>query len=301
MKKIFTAILAVSLSAATILTAEAQRRSSGENRSSRMRGNRSVEMNDTTKKEWANLQKELEKKDPKEFQEVKELAKTNLPAAFHKMQLLIQKTGLKAPRSPFSGMPRRGRAENGEGSGGRREGMMRGGFPGGNFRGGMGMRRVNPGEKRAEAEKKIAEKFPAEYAAYKKAEEENRLKLKDLAAKTGIKLPANAVEMAVITKKYEKELSGLQWQERFAKLNEILEKEGYEISSGTFGSFGRFRNPTRESPRPEAPAKRDFSRNDLARKAKQQFPEEWQEYVRLSREDKKAANAKLEELFKKVK
>lgn len=300
MKKILIAALAVSLSTVSFFTAEAQRRSSGENsRSGRMNRTRSFEMNDTTRKEWAALQKELEKKDSKGFNEVKELAKTNLPAAFHKMQLLVQKHGLKAPRSPISrnAFPRRNRGENGDFSG-RREGMQRRPFPG-NFR--RGMARMNPGEKRAEAEKKIAEKFPAEYAAYKKSVEESRNKIKDLAVKSGIKLPANAGEMAFVTKKYEKELSNLQWNERFAKLREFLEKEGYEMSFGSFsGSFNRPRS-TMDPPPPAQPAKRDFSRNALARKVKQQFPEEWQEYVRLSREDKKAANAKLEELFKKVK
>ena len=289
MKKIITAILAVSLSTVSFFTAEAQRRSSGENRGRMNRSPRTVKMNDSMKKEWAELQTELAKKDPEGFKEVKKLAETNLPAAYNKMQLLIQKAGLKAPRPRFSrnNMPRREGMRGREGFGGR---------PFGGNRGGM-MNMPNPGQKRAEAEAGIAQKFPQEYAAVKKSEEENRAKLRDLAVKSGIKLPANAEEMAYVAKKYEKELERLSRQERFAKMRECLEKEGYEFS---FGPFGGFRGGT-AAVKPAPPAKRDFSRNDLARKAKQQYPEEWQEYVELTRKDKKAAAEKLETLLKKVK
>ena len=289
MKKIITAILAASLSTVTFFTAEAQRRAPGGNRGGMNR--RTMEMNESTKKEWATLQAELAKKDPKGFEEVKKLAETNLPAAYNKMQLLMQKAGLRAPRPQFArgNMPRR------EGMRGR-EGF-RGGPFGGN-RGGM-MNMPNPGQKRAEVEARIAEKFPQEYAAVKKSAEENLMKLRDLAVKTGVKLPANADEMAYVTKKYEKELEGLSRQERFAKLRECLEKEGYEFSFGSFGGFRAGMTPA--APKAAPPAKRDFSRNDLARKAKQQYPEEWQEYVELNKTDKNAAAAKLEALLKKVK
>ena len=289
MKKIITAILAVSLSTTAFLTAEAQRRSAGGSRGGMTR--RTMEMNDSTKKEWAALQTELAKKDPKGFEEVKKLAETNLPAAYNKMQLLMQKAGLKAPRSQFSrgNMSRREGMRGWDGSGRR---------PFGGSRGGM-MNMPNPAQKRADVEAKIAEKFPQEYAAVKKSAEENRTKLRDLAVKTGVKLPANPEEMAYVTKKYEKELEGLSHQERFAKLRECMEKEGYEFSFGPFGGFRSGITPRVSKPAP--PAKRDFSRNDLARKAKQQYPEEWQEYVELNRKDKKAAAEKLEELLKKVK
>ncbi|MBP5183052.1 MAG: hypothetical protein J6331_08515 [Lentisphaeria bacterium] len=271
---------------------------------------RTQEMNETTKKEWAELQTALAKKDPKGFEEVKKLAETNLPAAFNKMQLLAARAGLKTPRPQFSrggGMGRReggregfgGRGEGfggrGEGFGGRGGGMRGQGFGGG--RGGM----MNPGQRRADAEAKIAEKFPKEYAEYKKSTENNRVRIKELAEKTGIKLPANAEETAYVTRKYEKELEGLQWQERFSRMRELMEKEGYEMGFGGFGGgFGR-RDGGGASARPEPPAKRDFSRNDMARKIKQQYPEEWEEYVKLNRTDKNAAKAKLEELMKKVK
>ncbi|MBR2364921.1 MAG: hypothetical protein IKA79_06955 [Lentisphaeria bacterium] len=289
MNRILTAVIALSLSTASLFEADAQRRSSG-----RPGMNRSFEMSEKTQKEWANLQTELEKKDPEGFREIKKLAETNLPAAFNKMQRLAAKAGLKTPRPNFS-RSNMSRRNNGEGPGregfGRREGMRGRSFG--------GPRMNNAGQKRTEVEAKIAEKFPAEYAAYKKAVEENRLKLKDLAAKSGEKLPANAEEMAFVTKKYEKELEGLQWRERFAKLRELLEKEGYEFSFGFSGTPGSFRSPA-DTPRPAPPPKRDFSRNELARKAKQQYPEEWQEYMLLNRKDKQAAKAKLEELLKKV-
>lgn len=287
MNKFVTAILAVSLSAATVFSANAQRRSSGENRSGRTNRTRNFEMNDKTKKEWADLQAKLEKRDPEGFKEVRKLAETNLPAAYNKMQILLRKAGLQTPRPQFSrnNMNRRNEMRGREGMGGNRA-FGRG-----------GMNRMNPAQKRAEAEAKIAEKFPAEYAAYKKAVEENRTKLKELAAKTGIKLPATSEDMAFVSKKYEKELQELSWQERFTKLRELLEKEGYEISFGPSAGFREGMTPKKPAP----PAKRDFSRNDLARKAKQQYPEEWQEFIELNRKDKKAAAAKLEALLNKVK
>ena len=310
MKRFLTAVFALSLSAAVLFDAQAQRPDSSRGG---MRGRpgqgpgRTQEMNENTKKEWAELQTALAKKDPKGFEEVKKLAETNLPAAFNKMQILAAKAGLRTPRPQFSrggfGRPREGGREGfggrGEGFGGRGEGFGgRGGMRGQGFGGRGGM--MNPGQRRADAEAKIAEKFPREYAEYKKSTEDNRVKIKELAEKTGIKLPANAEETAYVTKKYEKELEGLQWQERFSKMRELMEKEGYEMGFGGFGGgFGR--RDGGSSARPEPPAKRDFSRNDLARKAKQQFPEEWEEYVKLNRTDKDAAKAKLEELLKKVK
>lgn len=288
MNRILTTVLAISLSAVSLCEAEAQRRSFSGNGGNFRRGgmNRSFEMNEETAKEWASLQKELEKKDPKAFAEIKKLAATNLPAAYNKMQALARKNNLKMPRTAGTMRGRWGANRAGE-----RGGMGR--------RGNFGGNRMNPAGKRTEAEAKIAEKFPAEYAAYKKSAESNMLKLKELAAKSGVKLPANSEEMAYVNKKYAKELEGLQWRERFAKLREVLEKEGYEMSFGGFGNFpGRGREP--QMTRPAPPAKRDFSRNDLARKAKQQYPEEWQEYVELNKKDKRAARKKLEALLDKV-
>lgn len=298
MNKLLTTFFTIALSTAVLFPADAQ------SRNNRSMANRSPEMSEAVQKEWATLQQSLAKKDPKAFAEIRKLAETNLPAAFSKMQILAGKHNLKTPSRTRSGRNfHRNRGQSGDRNamrrrwqeGGDRGNMRgRGGFSG---RGGMGMARMNPAQKRKDAETAIAGKFPKEYAAYVKAKEENLLKIRELAKKSSVKLPANTEEMAYVSKKYEKELQDLSWRERFAKLRELLEKEGYEMSFGNFGGAGL----PATAPKPAPPARRDFSRNDLARKAKQQYPEEWQQYVELNRKDKAAARKKLEELLKKVK
>lgn len=303
MKKSVWMILVLTLAAATFVC-EAQERREGRNfrrgagRYGQMR--REVRpMSESDAKAWLEVQGKLKKQDAKGYAEVEKLAATNLAAAFNKMQLLAAKAKISTP----SQAPRRmmnGRMRGGMGNMGGRRGMGMGGMT---RMGGMGA--MNGTSARKEAEDSIKAKFPAEFAAYEKKIEENRTYLKDLAKKAKVTLPADFSDLAFIRKKYAAQLQGLDFRASMEKLRELAEKEGYAMgggNSGRYGHSGRMGNQENTSSAlPPPPPKRDFSRNQLARKVRERFPAEWNEYITLRKSDKAAAEKKLEELLKRVK
>ena len=170
---------------------------------------------------------------------------------------------------------------------GRGDGMRRrNGFNRG-FNGGM---RQNP---RAEAEKKLKELYPAEYAEVQKLRDDAEKKLQELAKKANITLPAAPKSMSErmdeLKKKYPKEMAEyeeLQKTDRraaFAKLRTLLEKEGV-----TFGPQGRNQEARmRENP------------NNKLREARNKYPEDWKKIQEVRKSDPAKARTMTRELLQK--
>lgn len=297
MKKIWFGLVLVL--AGTLFVCHGQE---NQGRRSVQRGRSVRPMSESDAGSWKEVQEKLRKFDAKEYGEIEKLAASNLAAAFNKMLLLAEKAKINTPAASISRSRRpmmRGGMNGGRpGMGGM---MGRGGFRGaGMGRGGMFM---NPSA-RNEAEKAIQAKFPAEFAAYEKKQEETRSFLKELAGKAKVSLPADMSDLAYIRKKYASELNGLDFRASFEKLRSLVEKEGYTMGNG--GSSGRFGRGGMEggeasSALPPPPPKRDLARAQLARKVRDRFPAQWKEYVTLRKTDKAAAEKKLEELLKLVK
>ena len=256
---------------------------------------RALSSSDT--KAWQEVQEKVKKADPKGYAEVEKLAASNLGAAFNKFQLMAQKAGVSMPST------RPGRRMMGQGMRNNRMGnrwggnmrMGRGGRPG------MGM--MGGSSQRSEAENAIKAKFPQEFAAYEKKQEETRNYIKALAKKAKISLPADFSDLAYIRKKYAAQLKDLDFRQSMEKIRALAEQEGYAVNAPSGGRFGVRGGMDAEasSALPPPPPKRDFSRNMLARKVRERYPAEWKEYLELRRTDRAAADKKLEELLKKVK
>lgn len=162
---------------------------------------------------------------------------------------------------------------------GRRGGFMRG-------------PRTNP---RAEAEKKLKELYPAEYAEILKLREEAEKKLQELAKKANITLPAlpKSFEerMEELKKKYPKEMAeieALQKTDRraaFAKLRALMEKDG--IAPGGAPGTEETPPPVRENP------------NRKLREVQRKYPEEWKKIQALRRTDPAKARQMTRELMQK--
>ena len=150
--------------------------------------------------------------------------------------------------------------------------------------------RQNP---RAEAEKKLKEKFPAEYAEIEKMRAEAEKKLQELAKKANIELPAlpKSMEerMADLKKKYPKEMKEFEDLQKtnpraaFTKLREVMMKE----NGG-------------KAPREGAPAMRNNPQRDL-KAAQKKYPGEWKEIQKLRRKDPAKARKMTKELVEKYK
>ncbi|WP_294481354.1 hypothetical protein [uncultured Victivallis sp.] len=187
-------------------------------------------------------------------------------------------------------------------SGGRRSGRP-GGWNREGRRGGMMGAPVNP---RAEAEAKIKEKFPEEFAAIEKMRAEAEAKLQELAKKAGVEIPKTMSEqLAELKAKYPKEMAEIEElgktdrRAAFQKIRELAEKAGIKLSMPGMG--GRPGMPGRGNGSDDAPSPppRENPMRQL-RLLRQKFPEEMAEVDRLRRSDPAAARAKTRELLKKL-
>ena len=186
-------------------------------------------------------------------------------------------------------------------SGGRHSGR-----PGGwNREGRRGMMGI-PVDPRAEAEAKIKEKFPEEYAAVEKLRAEAEAKLQELAKKAGVEIPKTLSEqLAELKAKYPKEMAEIEElgktdrRAAFQKTRELAEKAGIQLSMPGMG--GRPGMPGRGDNSDDAPPPppRENPMRQL-RLLRQKFPKEMAEVDRLRRSDPEAARAKTQELLEKL-
>ena len=131
--------------------------------------------------------------------------------------------------------PPENRQRDDEQSGGRRSGRP-GGWNREGRRGGMMGAPVNP---RAEAEAKIKEKFPEEFAAIEKMRAEAEAKLQELAKKAGVEIPKTMSEqLAELKAKYPKEMAEIEElgktdrRAAFQKIRELAEKAAVPACRG---------------------------------------------------------------------
>ena len=172
--------------------------------------------------------------------------------------------------------------------GGNREFGRQGGRPGGR---GFNMQRFNP---RAEAEKKLKEQFPAEFAEIEKLRAEAEEKLKALAKKANIELPeapkSMEERMADLKKKYPKEMEEIEALRKtdprasFMKLRELMMKENGGKMPG-----GENRPAMRDNPQ------------KILRDAQKKYPEDWKEIQRIRRTDPAKARQMTRALIEKFK
>lgn len=187
-------------------------------------------------------------------------------------------------------------------SGGRRSGRP-GGWSREGRRGGMMMGApVNP---RAEAEAKIKEKFPEEYAAVEKMRAEAEAKLQELAKKAGVEIPKTMTEqLAELKAKFPKEMAEIEElgktdrRAAFQKIRELAEKAGVKLTMPDMGGRPGMpgRNGSEDAP-PPPPRENPMRQLRLLR---QKFPEEMAEIDRLRRSDPEAARTKTRDLLKKL-
>ena len=172
--------------------------------------------------------------------------------------------------------------------GGNREFGRQGGRPGGR---GFNMQRFNP---RAEAEKKLKEQYPTEFAEIEKLRAEAEEKLKALAKKANIELPeapkSMEERMADLKKKYPKEMEEIEALRKkdprasFMKLRELMMKEnGGKMPGGE-----------------NRPAMRE-NQQKVLRDAQKKYPEDWKEIQRLRKSDPAKARQKTKDLIEKFK
>lgn len=180
-------------------------------------------------------------------------------------------------------------------------------FPGGRRarpeRGGerRGMERRDP---RAEAEAKIKEKFPAEYAEIEKLRAEADAKLKELAKKAGVEIPKTYAElMTELKEKFPKEMAEIEELRKtdrmaaFRKQRELAEKAGIEfpMPGGRNGGMG----PGAGREQGEPPRMRMNQMQQL-RELRRRYPKEMAEFEELRKTDPAAARAKFQELTAKL-
>ena len=183
-----------------------------------------------------------------------------------------------------------------------------GGFGGNNFRRGgnrefgrqggrQGGRNFNFGPRqnpRAEAEKKLKEQYPAEYAEIEKLRAEAEEKLKALAKKANIELPeapkSMEERMADLKKKYPKEMEEIEALRKtdprasFMKLRELMMKEnGGKMPGGE-----------------NRPAMRE-NQQKVLRDAQKKYPEDWKEIQRVRKSDPAKARQMTKDLIEKFK
>lgn len=171
---------------------------------------------------------------------------------------------------------------------------------------GMGMDRRDP---RAEAEAKIKEKFPTEYAEIEKLRADADAKLKELAVKAGIELPKTYAEViAEIKTKFPKEMAEfeeLQKTDRmaaFRKLRELAEKAGVSLPRpGGMGGpgMGGMGGPGAGREDADQPPPRVNPMQQL-RELRQKYPKEMAEIEELRKTDPAAARVKMQQLAAKL-
>lgn len=150
---------------------------------------------------------------------------------------------------------------------------------------------------RTEAEQKLKEQYPAEFAEIQKLRDEAEKKLQELAKKANIELPARPKSwqerMADLKKKYPKEYAEyeeLQKTDRraaFAKLREMMEKDGQKM-----GFPGRAERPAPPPPRENV--------NRKLRELKKKYPAEFAEIQKVHKENPAKARQMTQDLLKKA-
>lgn len=173
---------------------------------------------------------------------------------------------------------------------------------GGEGRGGMGMERRDP---RAEAEAKIKEKFPTEYAEIEKLRADADAKLKDLAVKAGIELPKTyAEQLAELKAKFPKEMAEIEELQKtdrmaaFRKLRELAEKAGVTLGRPGMGGPGMGPGGAGREDADQPPPR--GNQMQQIRELRQKFPKEMAAIEELRKTDPAAARVKMRELTAKL-
>ena len=242
--------------------------------------------------EYAEAQAKVKEKYPKEFAEIRQLAATDMDAAQKKLQALAAKGGIRLPRESsnsgrggFSG--RSGQFNRGQ--------FGRGGQSGRGGRGGRGMQ-FNMLQ-RYLAEKQIAGKFPAEYAAADKEFLAAVAKLEALAAKAKVTLPLST---EIQLRKLRAKAPG-----EFAKLEELSQSDPRAVFGKLRELSEKYQIPLWESrdrrqgsgPRPPAPAATPRkSPQQIMRDLRKAYPEEMKKIMALREENPGLFARKLKEL-----
>lgn len=156
--------------------------------------------------------------------------------------------------------------------------------------------RWNTQNLRFEAEQKLKEKFPAEFAEIQKLRDEAEKKLQELAQKANIELPAAPKSMqermAELKAKYPAEFAEMDKLREsdpaaaFAKMRELLEKEG--ITRHRDGAV------------PAKPAPERQNTGKILQELRKKYPEEMKAIQELRKKDPKKAREKTQELLKKL-
>ena len=150
---------------------------------------------------------------------------------------------------------------------------------------------------RAEAEKKLKEQYPAEWAEIQKLRDEAEKKLQELAKKAGVELPeppkSMEERMADLKKKYPAEyaeyenLLKIDRRAAFGKFREMMMKEHNSSNSGTSAPAA-----------PPVPKRENAGRQiaELQRK----YPAEWAEIQTIRKRDPEKAKQMIRDLLKKA-
>lgn len=240
--------------------------------------------------EYAEAQAKVKAKYPKEFAEIRQLAATDMDAAQKKLQALAARGGIRLPRESsnsgrgsFSG--RAGQFSRGQ--------FSRGGQSGRFGRGGMQFNMLQ----RYLAEKQIAGKFPAEYAAADKEFLAAVAKLETLAAKAKVTLPLSTdIQLRKLRAKAPAEFAKLEELSQsdpravFGKLRELSEK--YQIP--LWESRDRRQGGSHRPPAPVSTTRK--SPQQIMRDLRKAYPEEMKKIMALREENPGLFARKLKEL-----
>ncbi|MDR0933180.1 MAG: hypothetical protein LBM70_09215 [Victivallales bacterium] len=165
--------------------------------------------------------------------------------------------------------------------------------------------RRNWSNPRADAEAKIKEKFPEEYAQVEKMRADAEAKLRELAKKAGVEIPKTMQEqLAELKVKYPKEMTEIDELRKtdmwaaMRKTQELAEKAGITLNTGRRGGgtpgFGRDNN----TDTPPAPR---VNQLNLLKQLRERFPAQMSEIDALRKTDPAAARKKMKELSDKLK
>jgi hypothetical protein len=243
--------------------------------------------------EFSEAQAKVKSKYPKEFAEIQKLAETDMDAARKKLYELANKGKIKLP----------GTAESGRGgrSYGRRSGQFggRGGQFGGRGQfGGMRMGQFSL-LRRYTAEKQIAQKFPAEYAAADKEFLAAVAKIEALAAKAKVTLPISMeLQIRKLRAKAPEEFEQLEELAQsdpravFGKLRELSEKHNIPL-------WETRERSNQEHQRPATPPPTRKSPQQIMRELSRKYPEEMKKIMALREENPREFAKKIQELHQR--
>lgn len=152
-----------------------------------------------------------------------------------------------------------------------------------------------PQNKRFEAEQKLKEQFPAEFAEIQKLRDEAEKKLQELAKKANIELPAPQKSMqermAELKAKYPEEFARMEELRKtdpmaaFGIMRQLMEKE-------RGGNAENSANPEKAAPERKV--------GNQLKELQKKYPKEMAEIRDLRRKDPKKAAEKVQELLKKL-